>query len=209
LYVGCDPNPDTFTIYKQQCIEYERLLGNSPKIIEDVNFFSCSGVKHVEIWNLPSEDVDWKLYENVFDFYFTSPPYFETEKYAASTSLVDNQSWKRYPEYQQWKNDFFFKVNRMIWDTLTQDAYMMINIIPPSRVRFKTTNLCDEMVDDILTYPNANYLGKIGMRMQARPHAIVNTQKNSVFVEPIWVFRKGSSIYPKSSTFADFFTIDS
>lgn len=204
-YVGCDPNPDTFEAYKKQCIEYERLLnGKLPLIIEDVNYFSCTGVKHVEIWNLPSEDVDWKLYENTFDFYFTSPPYFETEKYGGTTSKVDNQSWKRYPDYQSWKNDFFFKVNRMVWDTLRENAYMMINIIPPLRVRAKT-NLCDEMVDDILTYPNANYLGKIGMRLQARPHRINTAGKNGIFIEPIWVFRKGNSTYPKSISFTDFF----
>ncbi len=204
LYVGCDPNPEVFEVYKKQCLEYERLLGSTPKIVESVNYFSCKGVKHVEIYNLPSEDVDWKKYENVFDFYFTSPPYFETEKYAETTSLVDNQSWKRYPKYDDWKNDFFFKVNRMVWDTLTDDAYMMINIVPPLRVRSKT-NLCDEMVDDIKTYPNAHYLGKIGMRLQARPHVIGKT-KNGIYIEPIYVFRKNNDIYPKSDDFHHLFS---
>jgi hypothetical protein len=204
LYVGCDPNPEVFQVYKQQCLEYERLLGGKPIIVESVNYFSCKGVKHVEIYNLPSEDVDWKKYENVFDFYFTSPPYFETEKYAETTSLVDNQSWKRYPKYDDWKNDFFFKVNRMVWDTLTSDAYMMINIVPPLRVRSKT-NLCDEMVDDIKTYPNAHYLGKIGMRLQARPHVIGKT-KNGIYIEPIYVFRKNNDNYPKSDDFHHLFS---
>jgi hypothetical protein len=61
------------------------------------------------------------------------------------------------------------------------------------------------MVDDILTYPNANYLGKIGMRLQARPHRIKTGGKNGIFIEPIWVFRKNNSTYPKSISFTDFF----
>jgi hypothetical protein len=86
-------------------------------------------------------------------------------------------------------------LNRKIYDTLIDDAYMMINIIEPRISKGTRLNLCDDMVDDILTYPNAHYLGKIGMRMQARPHNIVDTEKNSVFIEPIWVFRKNNKDY--------------
>lgn len=207
LYVGADPNPETFEVYKQQCLEYERLLGGKPIVVESDKFFSCVGIKHVEIYNLPSEDVDWTQYKNTFDFYFTSPPYFETEKYAALTSESDKQSWSRYPTYKEWRDDFLFKVNRMVWDTLTDDAYMMINIIPPGRERTSWSegiNLCDMMVDDIKSYPNAHYLGKIGMRLQARPHRITQA-KNAIHVEPIWVFKKGNKYYPKGSTFDDFF----
>jgi hypothetical protein len=92
----------------------------------------------------------------------------------------------------------------MVWDTLTDDAYMMINIIEPRTNKGVRLNLCDDMVDDILTYSDAHYLGKIGMRMQARPHAIVNANKNSIFVEPIWVFRKKNSEYIKNSTLFEF-----
>ena len=31
MYIGCDPNPNTFEVYKKQCIEYEKILtGNEP-----------------------------------------------------------------------------------------------------------------------------------------------------------------------------------
>lgn len=206
-YVGCDPNPEVFETYKQQCLEYERLLGNVPILTESVNYFKCQGVKVVEIYNLPSEDVDWTQYVNTFDFYFTSPPYYETERYGVSTVKSNEQSWSRYPDFESWKNNFFFKVNRMVWDTIKPEGYMMLNIIEPRINNGKRLNLCDDMVDDILTYPNSNYLGKIGMRMQARPHAIVNADKNSIFVEPIWVFRKGSVDYPKASTFYELFDV--
>lgn len=193
MYVGCDPNPEVYETYKDQCVQYENLLGCNPVLQDKGDHFICTGTKTVIIYNLPSEDVNWKWYEKTFDFYFTSPPYFETERYANNNSST--QSWSRYPTFESWKRDFFFKVNRMVWDTLTDDAYMMINIIEPRVSRGTRLNLCDDMVDDILTYPDAHYIGKIGMRMQARPHAIVNANKNSIFVEPIWVFRKNNSVY--------------
>jgi hypothetical protein len=198
MYVGCDPNPEVYETYKDQCLEYENLLGCDSAVLQDNgDHFVCLGTKKVVIYNLPSEDVYWKQYSNTFDFYFTSPPYFETERYAKNNN--SKQSYVRYPTFDTWKYDFFFKVNRMVWDTLKDDAYMMINIIEPRIAKGVRLNLCDDMVDDILSYPNAHYLGKIGMRMQARPHAIVYTEKNSVFIEPIWVFRKNNSEYSEKN----------
>jgi hypothetical protein len=200
LYVGCDPNPEVYNAYKDQCAEYEKLLGcSNPVLCDNGDHFICTGTKQVIIYNLPSEDVNWKLYANTFDFYFTSPPYFETERYASNNSAT--QSWSRYPTFDSWKHDFFFKVNRLVWDTLLDDAFMMINIIEPRINNGTRLNLCDDMVDDILSYPNAHYLGKIGMRMQARPHAIVEADKNSIFIEPIWVFRKNNNQYLDAKPF--------
>ena len=95
----------------------------------------------------------------------------------------------------------------MVWDTLTDNAFMMINIIEPRIANGTRLNLCDDMVDDILTYPNSSYLGKIGMRLQARPHAIVSASKNSIFIEPIWVFRKNNDQYVQN-VLTDLFVFD-
>jgi len=43
------------------------------------------------------------------------------------------------------------------------------------------------------------------MRMQARPHAIVEADKNSIFVEPIWVFRKNNSHHENNSGLFEFY----
>jgi hypothetical protein len=203
LYVGCDPNPEVYETYKDQCLEYENMLGYNSAVLQEYHdHFVCIGSRKVIIYNLPSEDVDWSKYKNTFDFYFTSPPYYETERYAENNSTT--QSWSRYPSFDSWKNDFFFKVNRSVWDTLKDDAYMMINIIEPRINNGTRLNLCDDMVNDILTYSNAHYLGKIGMRLQARPHAIVEAEKNSVFVEPIWVFRKNNATYLNTERLFEF-----
>ena len=193
MYVGCDPNPDVFEVYKKQCIFYEEMLGNKTPILnESENYFECIGKKTVKIWNLPSEDVDWSLYNNTFDFYFTSPPYFETEKYGSDTEKVDNQSWSRYSSFEGWKNDFFFKVTEMIWPTIVDNGFMMINIIEPRSKSGVRYSLCDDMVDEFLSFDGCFYLGKIGMRMMARPHA---KELKGVFIEPIWTFRKNNNEY--------------
>lgn len=200
-YVGCDPNPEVFEMYKQQCMEYERALGSNPVLVEDPNFFSVTGTKTVEVWNLPSEDVNWSIYEDTFDFYFTSPPYFETERYATNNSST--QSWSRYPTFDSWKNDFFFNVNEKVFHALKDSAYMMINIIEPRTSKGVRLDLCDDMVDHLVNL-GMSYIGKIGMRMQARPHAIVNAGKNSIFVEPIWVLRKGTDQYLNRDSLIEF-----
>ena len=204
LYVGCDPNPNVFKVYKEQCVAYEEFLtGKTPTLIVAENYFECIGSKTVKIWNLPSEDVDWTQYENLFDLYFTSPPYFETEKYATDTDKSENQSWSRYNSFDRWKYDFFFKVTEMVWPTIRKNGFMMINIIEPGS-KGKRFNLCDDMVDTFSSFENCHYIGKIGMRMMARP----NTEElSSVFIEPIWTFRRDTSNYEfnEKSTLDEFF----
>ena len=192
LYVGCDPNPDVFEVYKRQCLAYERMLGGSPLLTESQDYFECVGKKTVKIWRKPSEDVDWSLYTDTFDFYFTSPPYFETEIYAADTLQSAEQSWSRYSSFEKWRDDFFFKVTRQVWGCIKTDGYMMINIIEPRSRKGTRYSLCDGMVDTFSAFNDAKYMGKIGMRMAARPDA---TELKKVFIEPIWVWRKGNPVY--------------
>ena len=191
-YVGCDPNPQTFEMYKKQCIFYEKVLGVHAKLTEKDDFFICEGRKKVKIFRKPSEDVNWNEYENSFDMYFTSPPYFETERYASDTDYEDDQSWKRYSNFESWKNDFFFNVSHEVWETIKDDGFMMINIIEPRTKNSKRLNLCDDMVDTFSGFTKSNYLGKIGMRMIPRPNA---DEAGEVFIEPIWVFRKNNQKY--------------
>lgn len=204
LYVGCDPNPDVFEVYKKQCVEYEKILGGTPELIEQEDYFECRGKKTVKIWRKPSEDVQWSLYTDMFDLYFTSPPYFETEKYASDTAAVSEQSWSRYNSFDRWKYDFFFKVTEMVWPTIRQNGFMMINIIEPRAKNGARLNLCDDMVDHFAALPDSNYVGKIGMRMMARPNA---EELEGVFIEPVWTFRKGNSDYEfnKKSSLEAFF----
>ena len=206
LYVGCDPNPDVFEVYKKQCVFYEKVItGKEPKLIEKENYFECIGSKTVKIWNLPSEDVEWTLYTDIFDLYFTSPPYFETEKYASDTDKVENQSWSRYNSFESWKNDFFFDVTKKVWPTIRSGGYMMINIIEPRGRNGQRFGLCDDMVETFSNFEESFYVGKIGMRMMARPNA---KELKEVFIEPVWTFMKGVETYPfKTNTSLEDFLV--
>ena len=53
---------------------------------------------------------------------------------------------------------------------------------------------------------DSNYIGKIGMRMMARPNT---TELEQIFIEPVWVFRKGTTEYKTlaPSTLESFFDV--
>lgn len=197
LYVGCDPNPAVFEMYKTQCLAYEKFLGCDAKLTESTDYFECRGTKTVQIWRKPSEDVEWDRYPEAFDFYFTSPPYFSTERYGKGASNAVDQSWSRYKTFDSWKEQFFFPVTRSVWPTLQPGAFMLINIIEPSKSKDKTGRtrhlLCDDMIEEFSSFPEAYYLGKIGLEQPARPNSQGATLLN---IEPIWTWRKGLAEYP-------------
>jgi len=192
-YLGCDPNPDVYEVYKKQCVAYEKLLGGNPVITEEDDMFICVGKKKVIIYNLPAEDVPWDLYENTIDLYFTSPPYFATEKYGIGSGAEENQSWSRYNTFESWRDDFFFHVTKSVWKTIRKNGYMMINIIEPSGKKGRH-NLCDSMVEFCETLDNCHYVGKFGMRMMGRPHT---ADVDGCYIEPVWTFMKGKKEYTR------------
>ena len=53
--------------------------------------------------NLQPEDFDYSDYQDYFDLVFTSPPYFNVERYGDD----DTQSWVRYKSIDGW-NEYFF-----------------------------------------------------------------------------------------------------
>jgi DNA modification methylase len=55
---------------------------------------------------------------------FTSPPYFNTEKY----SDEDTQSWKKYDTKEIWLNEFLGKTLENCMQCLKKDALLIINI---------------------------------------------------------------------------------
>lgn len=200
LYVGCDPNPDTYAQYKQQCQDYERFLGYAATLKETADYFECIGSKTVKIWNKPAEDIDWTQYTDTFDIMFSSPPYFCTERYGSSSSKVSEQSWYRYTTFESWRDDFFFPTLRCIWNTIKQDGWMMVNIIDPNSKRGRYA-LCDDMVDYVGSFGDSNYIGQLLMELNKRPNTGI---VSDIVGEPIWVFRKKNSSYIKHNTIESF-----
>ena len=205
-YVGFDPNPNTFEIYKEQCLYYHKLLGGGSFQTVWIGSDTCweflSDKKRVRIFREPSEDVDWCRWQDYFDFMFTSPPYFSVEKYNEGGENEDDQSWKRYDTFDKWKYDFFIPTALKTWSSIKDNGFMCINITEPKVGQVH--NLCDDFVDRMIEEPDCNFLGQVGMRMMQRPNIAKYEQGEQkqefydrVYTEPIWVFRKNSTEHPE------------
>jgi len=167
-YVGIDPNSKLHSGYLKQVELYS--TGKDAHFLES-----------------PAEDV--LLPRDYFDLMFTSPPYFETERY----SEEETQSWKRYGKFEAWLNDFLFIVVRNAWRALKPGGYLAMNIADLG-VTYKKTGICDAMNDYIDTFEGAHYVGCLGLRLAVRPHTGIEKEMaggSPIFIEPVWIWRKG------------------
>ena len=183
LYVGIDPNEGNHENYNRQAEFYDKHLGFFEH--ERTSKFICS----------PAEDVDYSEYENTFDLVFTSPPYFDRERY----SDADTQSWVRYKNIDLWNEDFLQKTLSKLWPTIKPGGNLLVNIADVNGGKGTWLEICNPMIDFMLkTFDDAIYDGCIGMRMQKRPNCSgIGTdleQKDEfseiAFAEPVWVIRK-------------------
>ena len=76
----------------------------------------------IEIHKCGSEEYEPE--SESLDFCFTSPPYFNTEKY----SDEENQSWIKYPTKDEWLNGFLKKTFENCFLGLKKNGKMVINI---------------------------------------------------------------------------------
>lgn len=168
-YVGIDPNPRVHVGYKEQIDFYERLNG-SP-----VNAKMIQGC---------AEDVDLSSHGK-FDLVFTSPPYYNIERY----NTDESQSYKRYRKCDDWLNGFLFKALDNGWSVLNSGGVMMINI---SDVYSNHTinKLCDPMGAHMLKKSDIDGMTVLGYEMRKRPNSGAIKGKTGVFCEPIWCFWK-------------------
>lgn len=162
-YLGLDPNERLVEGYAKQ-----ESLYNSGKKVEMI----CT----------PAETFDF--IGRSFDTIFTSPPYFNIEKYTQES----NQSYKRYRKLDNWLNEFLFKVIGNSWKCLRSGGHLIINI---SDVYSNHTinKICDPMNDYISTLEGAICKDALGLRMAKRPNSNA-VKQDGVFVEPIWVWEK-------------------
>lgn len=179
FYLGIDPNTNNLPLYKKQAKFYEKHIGP---------FFSTK--KTSKFICKPAEDFDYKGYDNFFDMCFTSPPYFDKERY----SHDETQSWKRYRNIDRWNEDFLQCTLNKVWTTLKKDGLLLVNIsdVYSFDVRNRVKHwmeICNPMNDFISGLSGSEYLGCLGMQMAKRSN---NTAKlNTIFCEPIWIWKKG------------------
>lgn len=193
-YYGCDPNPVTFEMYKKQCLMYEKILGNERLEMESTeDYFFCAGSKIVELWRKPAEDLDYSLLPDI-DCAFTSPPYFSTELYNSGGEHEEDQSWKRYDTYEEWRDKFYLPVNEKTFERLSDGGIQIVNIQDPKvhNVRYRAS---DDLINDLVTkYNDCIFIGNLGMRMSARPRNIskdaLKDMFDRIYIEPCWCFGK-------------------
>jgi hypothetical protein len=155
-YIGTEPSTKT----------YDGLL----KMKKDFSYLG----KQVDIYKLGSEKYTPK--KESLDLCFTSPPYFDTEKY----SLESTQSFVKFPTKNKWINGFLKKTIENCYIGLKENRYMLINIADTPKHKFiekETIRIAKELgfvQEDTLQLTLSSVMGA-GYKY-----------------EPIFVFRKES-----------------
>ena len=205
-YIGCDPNPNTFEVYKKQCIEYEKILGNkNPKMWEVNNKFTIDGEKKVTIYRIGAENMPWNDIDNI-DCSFTSPPYFSTEEYNKGGEHEEDQSWHKFNEYHKWQDDFFVPVSL---NCIERSKHTLINIMDP-KVKGKRYYTSDNLINRV----PEKFQGQIGMRIMQRPKNLKDKEQhkefmNDIYIENVWCFSDDKDYdyfkYTRKQTLEEFF----
>lgn len=84
----------------------------------------CPASKHVELHQLPAEDVPHELLADRCDVALTSPPYFAKERYVDEPT----QSFARYPEPEAWRDGFLRPMLELQHAALRDDAISVLNV---------------------------------------------------------------------------------
>ena len=110
-YIGTEPSTRT----------YEGLM----QIRKEFSYIN----KKVDIYKQGSED---SVFGESLDLCFTSPPYFDTEKYSDEPT----QSYIKYPTQDEWVNGFLRKTIENCYYGLKKGGYMLYNIANTPRYKF-------------------------------------------------------------------------
>lgn len=159
-YTGLDVNPHLFLGYQRQLGEFN------------------IGQKTVDIYLERAEKFST---DRKFDFIFTSPPYFDVERYEGMW-----QSHNSYKTLDSWLKNFLFKMLNTCMDSLEVGGHIAINI-SDVYAHHTINKICDPMVKHVLKNKQMKYKGCIGYRMAKRPNS---KAVGDIFCEPIWIFKK-------------------
>jgi hypothetical protein len=203
-YVGTDPNPDNF-IDELGISRYEYMA----KFYNDncVDDFSDSLTKFFQVEKqgnayelfqdgseLISNNPKFQKYKGKLDISFTSPPYFNREQY----SQDENQSFKAYGEYEDWRDNFLRPTLTTIYEYLKNDRYILWNIAD-IKIGESTYYPLEQDSIDILNELGCEYKGKLKMLMtrmvgldpsKSGIKNAVEYQGKQYKFEPIFVFHK-------------------
>ena len=86
-----------------------------------------SNHEHDKSWDMvwePAEDVDYSPWHGKVDLIFTSPPYFDLERYSDETT----QSSFRFPSLSEWLEGFVFQTLRRSVRCLKPGGHLALNV---------------------------------------------------------------------------------
>ena len=194
-YIGTDPNTDNF-IDEVGISRYEyvanffnnEVLETNPFWEEEKNTFHYFQEGSEHIGNHP----EFQQYKGMLDMVFTSPPYFDREQYSED----EEQSFKAYPKYDDWRDNFLNPTLTNAFNSLRKDRYLLWNIADIKIGKDKYHPLEQDSID-VIENLGGEYQGKLKMLMTSMVGVDQSNVKNSVKIngtylkyEPIFIFYK-------------------
>ena len=180
----CDPGD---TIWDMSCGWGGRLLGS---IKAKVNYIgtdpakvTMKGLKQMvttfgnkanryELLVMGSEE--YKPKKNSLDFAFTSPPYYDTEKY----SKEKTQSYIKFKTLNEWKVGFLKKTFENVYHGLKPNKFMAINV---ADVKSHYDSFEQDTVDIAMS---------VGFKLVDTFYLVLPSQQQDSKDEPIFIFKK-------------------
>lgn len=180
-YHCCDPCKETVNNNKKILSFLKNKMTNSGlnKFINHTE----NKLPTVKINNIPFEEYEHS--NDYFDLVFTSPPYFNIEKY----SDEDTQSWKKYSEYEDWKNNFLYVLLKKSYKLLKPGGYCAINIagkVNAHDLEKDTIDIGKELFGGL---HETIYL-RLSKMLGTRNKGQGRNSRNDFKLEPIFVFKK-------------------
>lgn len=169
-YCGFDPNPKLYN----KLVEYKQWLQDNYVITGNQK---CGLYKHGSEIHRPELD-------GLFDVSFTSPPYFNLEKYGDDTSA----STANYDNYAAWVNNFVIPTVNNIYAYLKIGGYAMINIKNIS----KEETCFDDFFKAFESIYRFKYVETFDMKIVKKNYGMAAGVGDIKNCEPIMCFRKVS-----------------
>ena len=153
-YIGTDPNTKTMKGLKEMAKTFGRQARKYDLIVKG------------------SEE--YRPKKDSLDFAFTSPPYFDTEKY----SNEKTQSYLKYSNINTWKEKFLKKTIENVYYGLKKNKFMAINVAD-------VTNHYETFESDTVDIAKS-----VGFKLVDTFDLILSSQQDDFKSEPIFIFKK-------------------
>lgn len=163
------------------CPKVKGYIGTDPcqETYEGLNrmAFDFGHGKYINLYNLGSEVVN--LLPNSIDLCFSSPPYFNTEKYSNESS----QSYIKYPTKEYWITGFIGETIKNCYNSLKDDGKLILNI-----ANVKSFPNMEEM---IVNQTIKNGFALIETHKLLLSNGTFNKKNGKLFkYEPVFIFNK-------------------